>query len=103
MEVGSIELASYMVCPTECLAVIGESVQKFIKHSLYRDWDSQRVERYVFDYLRDRGYLSAGAQPYADGADNALSLEFRAGILQVRSELNLFGTPGVDRALFTEI
>ena len=106
VEVGSIELFGklYGVPYWECLAVIGEERPEIYQaHSLYRVWDSQRVERYVFDYLRDRGYLSAGAQPYADGADNALSLEFRAGILQVRSELNLFGTPGVDRALFTEI
>ena len=77
-------LASYMVCPTgSAWRSIGEERPEIYQaHSLYRDWDSQRVERYVFDYLRDRGYLSAGAHFIPDGADNALSLEFRAGIFK---------------------
>ncbi len=106
VEVGSIELFGklYGVPYWECLAVIGEERPEIYQaHRLYKEWDSERVERYVFDYLRGRGYLSKGAEPYVDGLENALSLEFRAGILQVRSELNLFGNPGVDRSLFTEL
>lgn len=106
VEVGSIELFGklYGVPYWECLAVIGEERPEIYQaHRLYREWDSQRVERYVFEYLRDRGYLREGAQPYVDGLEDALTLEFRAGILQVRSELNLFGNPGVDQALFTEL
>jgi hypothetical protein len=106
VEVGAIELFGklYGVPYWECLAVIGEERPEIYQaHRLYQEWNSQRVERYVFDYLRDRGYLRIGAQPYVDGLDNALTLEFRAGILQVRSELNLFGNPGVDKALFSEL
>lgn len=106
IEVGAIELFGklYGVPYWECLAVIGEKRPEVEEaHARYGDWDQQKVDQYVFEYLQRRGYVKSGAQMYVPGRPHSLSLEFRAGILQIRSELNLFGTPGVDEALFTEI
>ena len=53
--------------------------------------------------MQKQGYAKRSAQAYEPGLPDSLTLEFRAAILQVRSELNLFGNPGVDKSLFTEI
>lgn len=106
IEVGAIELFGklYGVPYWECLAVIGEErPEVHSAHKLYAKWDRSKIDRYVFDYLASNGYMNRGATPYVAGVESALSLEFRAAILQIRSELNLFGNPGVDRPLFTEI
>ena len=106
IEVGAIELFGklYGVPYWECLAIIGEERPEIQwAHQHYSDWDRLKIDRFVFDHLNDKGYLKRGASMYAQGSDKALSLEFRAAILQIRTELNLFGTPSVDKPLFTEI
>lgn len=106
VEVGAIELFGklYGVPYWECLAIIGEERPEILwAHQRYQDWDRAKINRFVFDYLNDKGYLKRGATVYAQGSDSALSLAFRAAILQIRNELNLFGTPSVDKPLFTEI
>lgn len=106
IEVGAIELFGklYGVPYWECLAVIGqERPEIFAAEAQYLDWNRREINTYVFDYLREEGYIKRGATAYEPGLPDSLTLEFRAAILQIRSELNLFGNPGVDKALFTEI
>ncbi|MBT6039169.1 MAG: hypothetical protein HOH17_07890 [Halieaceae bacterium] len=106
IEVGAIELFGklYGVPYWECLAVIGEErPEVYAAHTRYDQWDRQKIDQYVFNYLQKQGYAKRSAQAYEPGLPDSLTLEFRAAILQVRSELNLFGNPGVDKPLFTEI
>jgi len=106
IEVGAIELFGklYGVPYWECLAVIGEErPEVYAAHTRYDQWDRQKIDQYVFNYLQKQGYAKRSAQAYEPGLPDSLTLEFRAAILQVRSELNLFGNPGVDKSLFTEI
>ena len=105
IEVGSIELIGklYGLPYWECLAVIGEHRPEVETANEYYDkWSAKRVDSYIFDYLVEENYLSSRASMYS-GKDRALSLPFRAAILQLRSELNVFGGPGIDRELFAEI
>ncbi len=106
IEVGAIELFGklYGVPYWECLAVIGEErPEVYAAHTRYDEWDRQKIDQYVFNFLQKQGYAKRSAQAYEPGLPDSLTLEFRAAILQVRSELNLFGNPGVDKPLFTEI
>jgi len=105
IEVGAIELFGklYGLPYWECLAVIGEHRPEVqTAYEFYDKWNDKRVDSYVFDYLVEENYLSTSASMYI-GRNRALSLPFRSAILQLRSELNVFGGPSIDRELFSEI
>lgn len=104
VEVGAIELFGklYNLPYWECLATVGEATPERDKAGkLYSTMDSAQRADYVLAHLKNLKMIAPDAQAFRE--DGYESTQFRNALMQYRVRHNVFGSTGVDFAIFERV
>jgi hypothetical protein len=104
VEVGAIELFGklYNLPYWECLAIVGEATPERNKAGkLYSTMSSVQRANYVLAHLKNLKMVALDAQAFSK--DGYESTQLRNALMQYRVRHNVFGSAGVDFAIFEQV